>query len=91
MSRRPIAQINIDALLHNFSHIQHLAPQSRILAVLKANAYGHGLLAVAGQLKAAGAFGDFGLLAVAKIGNSPTEGSEETCSSLASASPTGEM
>ncbi|MDZ7904295.1 MAG: alanine racemase [Rheinheimera sp.] len=30
---------------------------SKILAVLKANAYGHGLLAVAEQLKAAGAFG----------------------------------
>ncbi|MFN6970677.1 MAG: alanine racemase [Rheinheimera sp.] len=57
MSRRPIAQINIDALHHNFNHLQQIAPQSRILAVLKANAYGHGLLAVAEQLKIAGAFG----------------------------------
>lgn len=57
MSRRPIAQINIDALHHNFHHLQQIAPQSKILAVLKANAYGHGLLAVAEQLKLAGAFG----------------------------------
>lgn len=57
MSRRPIAQINIDALAQNFQHIQTIAPKSKILAVLKANAYGHGLLAVAEQLKAAGAFG----------------------------------
>lgn len=57
MSRRPIAQINVDALAQNFQHIQTIAPKSKILAVLKANAYGHGLLAVAEQLKAAGAFG----------------------------------
>lgn len=57
MSRRPIAQINIDALHHNFGHLQKMAPHSKILAVLKANAYGHGLLAVAEQLKIAGAFG----------------------------------
>lgn len=57
MSRRPIAQINVDALQQNFQYIQSLAPKSKILAVLKANAYGHGLLAVAEQLKAAGAFG----------------------------------
>ena len=57
MSRRPIAQINITALQQNFSHIQSIAINSKILAVLKANAYGHGLLAVAEQLKYAGAFG----------------------------------
>ncbi len=57
MSRRPIAQINVDALQQNFNHIRSIAPQSKVLAVLKANAYGHGLLAVAEQLKAAGAFG----------------------------------
>jgi alanine racemase len=57
MSRRPIAQINVDALQQNFNHIRSIAPQSKVLAVLKANAYGHGLVAVAEQLKAAGAFG----------------------------------
>lgn len=57
MSRRPLAQINLSALAQNVEHIQSLAPQSKILAVLKANAYGHGLLAVAAQLPQASAFG----------------------------------
>ncbi len=57
MSRRPLAQINTSALLHNVERIRTIAPQSKILAVLKANAYGHGLLAVAAQLKDAQAFG----------------------------------
>ncbi len=57
MSRRPLAQINTSALLHNVQIIRELAPNCKILAVLKANAYGHGLLAVAAQLKDAHAFG----------------------------------
>jgi len=57
MSRRPLAQINTSALLANFSRLQQVAPNAKILAVLKANAYGHGLLAVAAQLRDAGAFG----------------------------------
>lgn len=57
MSRRPLAQINTSALLHNFQRIRDVAPHSKVLAVLKANAYGHGLLAVAAQLRDAGAFG----------------------------------
>ncbi len=57
MSRRPLAQINTSALLHNVQVIRNIAPQSKILAVLKANAYGHGLLAVAAQLKDVQAFG----------------------------------
>lgn len=57
MSRRPLAQINTSALLHNVQRIRELAPHSKVLAVLKANAYGHGLLAVAAQLKDVHAFG----------------------------------
>ena len=57
MSRRPLAQINTSALLHNVERIRDMAPYSKILAVLKANAYGHGLLAVAAQLKHVHAFG----------------------------------
>ena len=57
MSRRPLAQINTSALMHNFQRIRDVAPHSKVLAVLKANAYGHGLLAVAAQLREAGAFG----------------------------------
>ncbi len=57
MSRRPAARISVPALLNNFARVQAVAPASKILAVLKANAYGHGLLEVARVLKDAGAFG----------------------------------
>jgi alanine racemase len=51
------AQINLKALLANFQRVRQMAPDSKVLAVLKANAYGHGLVAIAEQLKAADAFG----------------------------------
>lgn len=57
MSRRPAARISVPALLSNFARIRAVAPNSKVLAVLKANAYGHGLLEVARVLKDAGAFG----------------------------------
>ena len=57
MSRRPQASIDLAALLHNLQQVRAAAPNSKVLAVLKANAYGHGLLKVAEQLKDASAFG----------------------------------
>lgn len=57
MSRRPQARIDLAALLHNLQQVRAAAPNSKVLAVLKANAYGHGLLKVAEQLKDASAFG----------------------------------
>lgn len=57
MSRCPQVHINLAALQHNFEQVRAIAPQSKIMAVLKANAYGHGMLQVAGQLKDASAFG----------------------------------
>lgn len=57
MSRRPQARIDLAALLHNLQQVRAAAPSSKVLAVLKANAYGHGLLKVAEQLKDASAFG----------------------------------
>ncbi len=56
MSRRPVAQINLAALSHNLQRVQQLAPASKVLAVLKANAYGHGLVKVAQALTDADAF-----------------------------------
>jgi alanine racemase len=56
MSRRPVAQINLAAIGHNLQRVQQLAPDSKILAVLKANAYGHGLAKVAQAMTAADAF-----------------------------------
>lgn len=55
--RKPVARINLTALQHNLQQVRRLAPQSKVLAVLKANAYGHGMLQVAEQLPQADAFG----------------------------------
>ena len=56
MSRRPVAQVNLGALQHNLRKVRELAPTSQVLAVLKANAYGHGLVRVAQALTDADAF-----------------------------------
>ncbi|OUD12180.1 alanine racemase [Thioflexithrix psekupsensis] len=50
--RPTIATIHLDAILHNYQLIQSLAPNSRIVAVVKANAYGHGAWPVARHLAA---------------------------------------
>ena len=51
------ALIRLGALKHNFQVIQKIAPGARIMAVVKANAYGHGLLPVANALGDADCFG----------------------------------
>lgn len=56
-SRRPQARIDLAALSHNFARVKQLAADSKVLAVLKANAYGHGMLQVAQALKQADALG----------------------------------
>jgi alanine racemase len=43
MSRPTQALINLVALKHNVKVTKSLSPQSKIMAVIKANAYGHGL------------------------------------------------
>jgi alanine racemase len=50
------ALVRLDALKHNFRQIRDAAPDSRIMAVIKANAYGHGLLPVANGLPEADSF-----------------------------------
>jgi alanine racemase len=50
------ATIDTGALRHNLEVIRRLAPKSRVMAVIKANAYGHGLIAAARALDAADAF-----------------------------------
>ncbi|GHB67236.1 alanine racemase [Psychrosphaera saromensis] len=52
-----VAEINLTALLHNIEVIRKLAPTSKILAMLKANAYGHGYLEIAEALTNVDAFG----------------------------------
>ena len=44
------AIINLSALKHNLAQIKLLAPTTKVLAVLKANAYGHGLELIANAL-----------------------------------------
>ncbi len=43
--------IDGDALLHNIAQINRLSPHSKIIAVVKANAYGHGLEQISQLLK----------------------------------------
>jgi alanine racemase len=50
------ATVDSGALRHNLSVLRRLAPRSRVMAVIKANAYGHGLVAVARALESADAF-----------------------------------
>jgi alanine racemase len=50
------ALIRLGALRHNLEVIRAAAPQSRVMAVIKANAYGHGMLAVAQHLQDVDAF-----------------------------------
>lgn len=50
------ATVDAGALRHNLQAVRRLAPKSRVMAVIKANAYGHGLITVAQALRAADAF-----------------------------------
>lgn len=50
------ATVDTGALEHNLTAIRRYAPNSRVMAVIKANAYGHGLVAVARALAPADAF-----------------------------------
>ncbi len=52
MARPLVADIDLDALRHNYTLARGLASGSRALAVIKANAYGHGAVACALALEA---------------------------------------
>jgi len=51
------AAISRRAVKHNFARIKTLAPNSKVIAILKANAYGHGLLEMAKTLPDCDAIG----------------------------------
>ncbi|MGH8086391.1 MAG: alanine racemase [Lysobacter sp.] len=57
MSRPTTATIHTDALRHNLGQVRARAPNSRVMAVVKADGYGHGLERVARALGGADAFG----------------------------------
>ena len=60
--RHPRAIIDLEALRHNYRYLKQLAGGNRLIAVIKADAYGHGALEVARALDFADAF------AVASVG-----------------------
>ncbi len=57
MSRPAKVVINLSALRHNFRRTRNLVPDSKIMAIVKADAYGHGLVRIAQSLEQADAFG----------------------------------
>src|SRR4249919_4127635 len=61
MARPTSATIHTDALRHNLSQVRHRAPGARVMAVVKADGYGHGLERVARALEGADAFGVAGI------------------------------
>jgi alanine racemase len=50
------AVVDAAALRHNLRQVRRVAPESRVMAVIKANAYGHGLVPAAKALAEADAF-----------------------------------
>ena len=59
MNARPPshAEIDLDALIHNLGRTRQLAgPDKQVIASVKGNAYGHGVLAVAQALQEAGVY-----------------------------------
>ena len=57
MTRPSRVIIDLKALKHNFSQIKKLTSNSKVMAIVKADAYGHGLVRVASALCNADAFG----------------------------------
>ena len=57
MSRPARAEIDLQALKTNLRRVRQAAPTSRVVAVIKANGYGHGIGRVAHALSGADAFG----------------------------------
>jgi alanine racemase len=64
MSRTTVATIHLGALRHNLARIKELAGPAKVMAVVKADAYGHGLERVARALN-----GSADAFAVASLGD----------------------
>ncbi len=57
-SLRPTrAEVDLDAVAHNLGVLRELAAPARLIAVVKADAYGHGVVPVAARLEAEGVDG----------------------------------
>ena len=57
MTRPARVVINLSALHHNLQRVREIAPDSKVMAIVKADAYGHGLARVAHALTIVDAFG----------------------------------
>lgn len=57
MKREVVANVRLDALRHNLRVVRRHCPRSRIIAMVKANGYGHGLVPTARALADADALG----------------------------------
>jgi alanine racemase len=65
---RPIrAEVSLSALAHNYAVAKSTAPKSKVFAVVKANAYGHGLEFAAKALKHADGFATLELDSAIKL------------------------
>ena len=56
MTPAAYAVLDLDAVGHNLSKVRDIAPNAKIMAVIKANGYGHGLLHIAAALQQVDAF-----------------------------------
>ena len=56
-SRQATVTIDLGAVQHNYAQVKKYAPSSKIMAIVKADAYGHGAPEVAQELRIADAFG----------------------------------
>lgn len=54
---QPVVEIDLNALQHNLAKVRQFAPQAKVLAMVKADGYGHGLVEVARSLHEADALG----------------------------------
>lgn len=57
MSRPTFLTIDLNALKHNLQQVRACAPNSKVIAMVKANAYGHGIVRAAEALSGADALG----------------------------------
>jgi alanine racemase len=55
--RQAQVKVNLSALTHNLSIVRSVARHQKIMAIVKADAYGHGMIEAAGALAAADALG----------------------------------
>ncbi|MFQ5660938.1 MAG: alanine racemase [Gammaproteobacteria bacterium] len=57
MTRPARVVIDLASLQHNLSRVRELAPASKVMAIIKADAYGHGLVRIATALRSVDGFG----------------------------------